>query len=181
MVYYHVSTQLHVGYTIYPTNKSFSGWSEFAFNTRIQTYSDFISIYNYLKNSSVHSDTNRTFNKWLCETLFESIRQQRFPDCPTRIFGTFLCKDLNESRIFNKKRREGKGTIFLVDTENTVDFFDMQIFTDAETSLYNRVSDEMYNYCVELAVKYWKSKNDNSIIEKEYICMEILLLKETVS
>ena len=50
--------------------------------------------------------------------------------------GLFLCKELDNSRIFNNEERKGKGTIFMVDTKNTVDFFDMQLFTDAEISLY---------------------------------------------
>jgi len=182
MVYFHVSRQLNIGDVVYPHKKSFSGWSEFAYNANIQNYTDFMKYYDYLKNSEVFQDTERTFAKWLCETLFESIRQQRYPDYPTRIYGTFLCKELNESRMFNRKEREGEGTIFVVDTKETVDFFDMQLFTDAESSLYdeNGVSEEQYKYCVEMAVKYWESKNNESVTKKEYICMERLLLSEIV-
>lgn len=181
MVYYHVSRQLHMGDVIYPQKKSFSGWSEFAYNTIIRSYSDFAEIHDYLKISDVFQVTKRTFAKWLCETLFESIRKQRYPNCPTRIYGTFLCKELSESRTFNKAEREGNGTIFRVHTKAPVDYFDMQLFTDAECSLYNGISEEVYNYCLEKAVKYWESKNDASVTQKEYICMENLLLSEIVN
>lgn len=179
MVYYHVSRQLHVGDTIYPQQKSFCGWSEFAFNTNIRNYTDFERNYNYLKDSDVFQVTGRTFAKWLCETLFESIRRQRYSNYPTRIYGTFLCKELSESRIFNIAERKGNGTIFIVQTKEPVDFFDMQLFTDAESSL-NGVSEDIYNNCLGLAVKYWESKNNESITKKEYICMENLLLREII-
>ena len=181
MIYYHVSIQRNIGDVICPQQKSFSGWSEFVYNTSIRSYSDFAKIHDYLKASDVFRVTERTFAKWLCETLFESIRKQRYPNYPTRIYGTFLCKELSESRMFNKTEREGNGTIFLVHTKEPVDYFDMQLFTDAECSLYNGISEDIYNYCFEKAVKYWESKNDASIARKEYICMENLLLSEIVN
>ena len=180
MVYYHVSCQLKQGEVINPEQKSFRGWSEFAFKTIIHNYTDFDRVYNYLGNSSVRSDTDRSFVKWLCETLFESIRQQRYPGCPTRIYGTFLCKDIDESRKFNNEWREGKGTIFVVHTQKPVDFFKMQLFTDAEKSLYGDISESVYKGCVEKAIKYWDSKNNESIDKKEYICLETLLLSDVV-
>lgn len=180
MVYYHVSSQLHVGYTIYPLQKTFNGWSRFAYDAGIYCYADFTKSYDFLMESNVFRDTGRTPEKWLCESLFESVRKQRYPDCPTRIYGTFLCKELDDSRIFNCKERKGKGTIFVVDTKNDVDFFDMQLFTNAEMSLYHGVSEEIYQNCIELADKYWKSRNNEKITEKEYICMENLLLRDKV-
>ena len=172
---------MHIGDTIYPKQKSFSGWSEYAYTANIQSYADFVKSHDYLKASDVFQETGRTVAKWLCETLFESIRQQRYPDCPTRIYGTFLCKELDDSRIFNRDEREGNGAIFKVDTKDVVNYFDMQLFTDAERSLYSRVSEEMYINCIDLAVKYWESKNDASIARKEYICIENLLLSEIVN
>ena len=53
--------------------------------------------------SDVFRDTGRTPEKWLCESLFESVRKQRYCECPTQIYGTFLCKELDESRKFNSK------------------------------------------------------------------------------
>lgn len=181
MVYYHVSRQRKIGDVISPQTKPFGIWSRFAYTTMIKSYADFAKTHDYLKASSVFKETGRTFAKWLCETLFESIRQQGYPNCPTRIYGTFLCKELNESRIFNNAERDGNGTIFLVHTKAPVDYFDMHLFTDAECSLYNGINEEVYNYCLEKVVKYWESKNDASVSQKEYICMEDLLLSEIVS
>ena len=176
MVYYHVSSQLYVGYIIHPLQKTFNGWSKIAYDADIHHYADFTKFYDLLMKSDVLQDTGRTPEKWLCESLFESVRKQRYLDCPTRIYGTFLCKELDNSRIFNNEERKGKGTIFMVDTKNTVDFFDMQLFTDAEISLYQGLNEKIYQECFGLAVKYWESRNNEMISKKEYICMENLLL-----
>ena len=96
-----------------------------------------------------------------------------------RVYMVHFCA--KNSRIFNRDEREGNGAIFKVDTKDVVNYFDMQLFTDAERSLYSRVSEEMYINCIDLAVKYWESKNDASIARKEYICIENLLLSEIVN
>ena len=180
MVYYHVSSQLHVGYTIYPFQKSFSGWSKFAYDADFHNYLDVVKSYDHLMMSNVLCDTGRTPEKWLCEALFESVRKQKYPDCPTRIYGTFLCKELDDSRIFNQTKRKGSGTIFVVNVKDDVDFFNMQLFTDAESSLHQGLSETIYQKCIELAVEYWESRNNGMISEKEYICMENLLLCEKI-
>lgn len=180
MVYYHVSRRRKIGDIISPQQKPFGAWSRFAYTTTIEGYTDFIKTHDYLQTSGVFQETGRTFEKWLCETLFESVRKQRYPNCPTRIYGTFLCKEFSESRMFNETEREGDGTIFRVRTKESVDYFDMKLFTDAESSLHCGISEGVYNYCLEKAVKYWESKNDASVTQKEYICMENLLLSEIV-
>lgn len=170
MKYYHVSSQLHEGCQINPVNKKFSGLSHYAEETKIKDEKDFINVYNYLKDFNVKMKTGRTPEKWLCEIIFENIRKQYYNSMPSRIYGTYLCANLDEARRFNREYRDGKASIFELDIDDEVLFFDMNIFTLAETSLYS-ITDvkNVFENCEKLAHNYWSEFCENSIKEKEYI------------
>ena len=179
MKYYHVSTQLHEGYQIIPSQKSFLGWSRYAENAKVLEENEFIEVFNYLKASDVEIKTGRRPQKWLCEILFENIRKQYYSNRPSRIYGTYLCKDLDEAMQFNQLYRKGKASIFEVDIDENVVFFDMNIFTRAETSL-DSISDNTFASCVNLAHYYWSSAGEESITQKEYIYDQPIIIGKKI-
>ena len=127
--------------------------------------------------SKVEQETGRKPHKWLCETVFENIRKKHFADCPSRIYGIYLCETLGDAISFRNNIRKGIGSIFEVSIPDNVDYFDMNLFTQAETLLHGSVNDrEMFQVCIGLANRYWAKKNDNLIVEKEYIYENIVLI-----
>lgn len=52
------------------------------------------------------------------ESLFELVRQLKFPDRPSRFTSFFGCETVDEAKKFNEKYREGKGVIHKVSTQS---------------------------------------------------------------
>lgn len=180
MKYYHVSSQLEVGARIIPCKKTFMGWSSFSDKTTITNEQEFYDCLEFLKKSPVYRDTDRTPEKWVCEILFENIRKNYFFDHPSRIYGTYLCQSVTEAIRFKQKYRNADSKIFEVEIEDNVNYYDMQLFTIAESSIYgSSFQNSVYNTCIKLAYDYWNSQGNSSISEKEYLYdKEIVVGKE---
>jgi len=153
----------------------------FAYETIITSKKEFYDCLDYLKSSSVYLDTDRTPEKWICETLFENIRKKHFQNHPSRIYGTYLCKTLADAKEFKRTYRPESAKIFEVEISDVVNFYDMSIFTKAESIIYgSSIKDSSYEICIQLAFDYWNSQNNCKVIEKEYLYGDALFIGKEI-
>lgn len=117
--------------------------------------------------------TGRDESKWLCETIFESVRKEKYCNMPSRIWGIYLSSTLEEARKFRHDYRRDPQTnphIYEIKIPETIKVcsFDMNKFTLAdETIRENKFDIESYKNAIDLANQYWSGSSTG--IQNEYL------------
>lgn len=164
-MYYHVSSLVSEGNVLTHETKNNREICEEISQTNISNYEDYLSLLVSLEDRNICEKTGRDSFKWACETIFESIRIEFYPDQPSRIWGIYLLDSFANAKLFLKNIRKGKGNIFKIDVSEKVYRFNMDMFTEADVLLRNDTSLENYRKAIELAHKYWQGIIEGHNIE----------------
>ena len=186
-MYYHVSSKRKEGDKLLRITKFGYDYCCYASSCDLSTFEKYVECYNKLLLSNVFTFTERTASKWICEYIFEKVRNYHYSYLPSRLWGIFLTNSLEAAKEFLYERRNYPGSrIFeiVIKDEESVHCFDMDIFTKAHTNLENDpLNPSFYNEAFELAKQYWETnntytgtkeylvENESLIIGKELFCL----------
>ena len=180
MVFYHVSSYRKDGDILDPnqkmslrylnTNKTNEAIYNILFNAYQKNFSDFVDSYKEFCDSKIFEETGRCPNKWLCEVLFESVREDIKYKLPSRLKGIFLCDCYKDAIEFRDKKNRQNGTIFrVIVPDGDYQCFDMNLFTKADNILYKYgLNESTYKDVIEIGKNYWNGC-EKSFSSKEYI------------
>lgn len=157
MIFYHVSSYVNKGDHLTRESKKKYETCILISQIQINDHDDYIKLLTKMENDGIKEKTGRTHYKWSCEAIFETVRATLDKNLPSRIWGIFVTKSIDEAIKFRNNHRAKESHIFQVDIpEDSVYEFDMNLFTAAEKKLSVDPSEENYKKAVELAHRYWK-------------------------
>ena len=163
MLFYHVSSYLKENQILMHTTKNNYEFCLLTENADISNYRKYNEFIEELQCKNVNK-TGRDKFKWANEAVFEYVRKKYFPNKPSRIWGIYVTNSLKDAILFNNKYRNGKSNIFEIVIPDDIEIFkfNMELFTAADEQLRQANSLKNYNYCIELAHKYWqRNENEN--------------------
>lgn len=179
MIYYHVSSCGYEGKVLRIGNKPLQKYIDYILQQNVDSFECALDTYNQLCANSINKITGRRAEKWLCERIFESIRIKQFPSLPSRLQSVYLCESYEEATLFNKKMRNGTAKIYKVEIASAATSFDMDLFTEAEEMLYQKLDTFTYNKAKELATEYWRRNTIQFTKKVEFLYFgEVVLQKE---
>ena len=160
MKFYHVSSLIEEGMELSRYSKNNRCFCEYASNCYATCYSEFLRYYNEFKSYGIEQLTGRDESKWICETIFEFVRKEKYCNMPSRIWGIYLSMTLEEARKFRHDyRKQSKNPhIYEIEISDSIKVcsFDMDRFTLADEKIRkNRFNVESYENAIELAIQYW--------------------------
>ena len=171
MIFYHVSSLVQEGMELSRYSKNNRCFCEYASNCYATCYSEFLKYYNEFKAYDIYRITKRDEAKWICETVFESVRKEKYCDMPSRIWGIYLSSTLVEAKEFrNNYRYISKAHIYKIEIPETIKVcsFDMNKFTLADEMIRKNEFDvESYKNAIDLANQYWLGCSTG--IQNEYL------------
>lgn len=171
MIFYHVSSLIQEGMELSRYSKNNRCFCEYASNCYATCYSEFLKYYNEYKAYDINRITGRDESKWICETIFESVRKEKYCNMPSRIWGIYLSSTLDEAKEFRDKYRDpSKAHIYEIEIPDSIKVcsFDMDKFTLADEIIRKNGFDiESYKNAIEHANEYWSRGSIG--VQNEYL------------
>lgn len=190
MTYYHVSSLIKEGQILKRNTKNNFDYCCYVSSCDVTSYEEFIECYNNLCLSRVYEYSGRTAAKWMCEAIFEHVRQKEFPDKPSRIWGIYLSDSYEEAKKFLDEERKpwvdeyGNTRISYIYQVDILDgqkvhCFDMDLYTKADNKLQADPQNESaYHDAFVIAREYWNGSNN--VGQREYIVDDVITVGKKV-
>lgn len=118
-------------------------------------------------NSELLSATGWEPYRIVAELIFEYIRENEYPDSPSRLVYPFFFKNFDDAISFNREYRNGKGGIFLSEADAAkVHYYDMDLFTEVSDAIRDNgdapLTEALYIHAQKNAWEYWKTSKDGT-------------------
>ena len=119
------------------------------------------------------NDIIRNYTRYLREFLFEEVRQEYFPNYPSRIRGIFVIPNKDSINYWKKTIGATNGVVFEIELTGKI--------YEANHSLI-KLTTNSFNWIRQQAFRYWIGENvDDDIIKNECVFEGIVKITRIVS